>query len=131
MLQGKLLQRDLEYQQLLCEDLRLGEILVKFGYVSQEDVLKCIGEQFDVDVVDLNKVRPEVEAVDAVPRNTARMHNILPLKRTDKSLVVAMDDMDLCTIDNLRFILNMEIKPVLAPGSSLSPHQKRRPRVGQ
>ncbi|MHC5035515.1 MAG: GspE/PulE family protein, partial [Planctomycetota bacterium] len=108
------IQRALEYQQRSGEKLRLGEILVKFGYVSQEDVLKCVGEQFDVPVVDLNKLRPQVEAVDSVPRNTAKMHNILPLKRDANSLVVAIDDLDLCAIDNLKFILNMDIKAVLA-----------------
>jgi type IV pilus assembly protein PilB len=113
-------QRALEYQQRSGEKLRLGEILVKFGYVSREDVLKCVGEQFDVPVVDLNKMRPEVEAVDAVPRNTAKMHNILPLKRSANSLVVAMDDLDLCAIDNLKFILGMEIKPVLATPEAIT-----------
>jgi type IV pilus assembly protein PilB len=108
------IQRALEYQQKSGEKLRLGEILVKFGYVTQEDVLKCIGEQFDVPVVDLDKVKPEVEAVDVVPRNTAKMHNIMPLKKQANSLVVAIDDLDLCAIDNLKFILNMDIKPVLA-----------------
>jgi type IV pilus assembly protein PilB len=114
------IQRALEYQQRSGEKLRLGEILVKFGYVSQEDVLKCIGEQFDVPVVDLSKMRPEVEAVDAVPRNTAKMHSILPLKRTANSLVVAIDDLDLCAIDNLKFILGMEIKPVLATTEAIA-----------
>jgi type IV pilus assembly protein PilB len=113
------IQRALEYQQRSGEKLRLGEILVKFGYVSHEDVLKCLGEQFDVPVVDLDKVRPEVEAVDAVPRNTARMHNILPLRRVGSSLVVAIDDLDLCAIDNLKFILNTDIKPVLASAEAI------------
>jgi len=108
------IQRALEYQQKSGENLRLGEILVKFGYVSKEDVLRCLGEQFDVPVVDLNRVRPEVEAIDAVPRSTAKMHNILPLKKTGNALVVAISDLDLCAIDNLKFILNMDIKPVLA-----------------
>jgi len=53
------IQRALEYQQKSGDDLRLGEILVKFGYVSQEDVLACLGEQFDVEVVD---VQPGDEA---------------------------------------------------------------------
>ncbi len=114
------IQRALEYQQRSGEKLRLGEILVKFGYVSPEDVLKCIGEQFDVPVVDLEKIRPEVEAVDAVPRNTAVMHNILPLKRANNSLVVALDDLDLCAIDNLKFILGIDIKPVLATEESIT-----------
>jgi len=114
------IQRALEYQQKSGEKLRLGEILVRFGYVTQADVLKCVGEQLDVPVVDLNKIRPEVEAVDAVPRNTARMHNILPLKKAGNALVVAMDDLDLCAIDNLKFILNMDIKPVLATEEAIN-----------
>jgi len=114
------IQRALEYQQKSGEDLRLGEILVKFGYVSQEDVLECVGEQFGVKVVNLNKVRPDVEAVDAVPRSTARMHNILPLRKKGNALVVAMGDMDLCTIDNLKFILNLDVKPVLAPDEAIT-----------
>ncbi len=114
------IQRALEYQQKSGEKLRLGEILVKFGYVTEEDVLKCIGEQFDVPVVDLNRLRPEVEAVDAVPRNTAKMHHIMPLKRTGNSLVVAISDLDLCAIDNLKFILNMDIKTVLATEEAIA-----------
>lgn len=114
------IQRALEYQQKSGEKLRLGEILVKFGYVSEEDVLKCLGEQFDVPVVDLNKIRPEIEAVDAVPRSTAKMHSILPLKKTASALVVAISDLDLCAIDNLKFILNMDVKPVLATEEAIT-----------
>jgi type IV pilus assembly protein PilB len=120
LIEKEQIQRALEYQQRSGEKLRLGEILVKFGYVSDEDVLKCIGEQFDVPVVDLDKIRPEIEAVDAVPRNTAKMHNILPLKMANGSLVVAMDDLDLCAIDNLKFILGMDIKPVLATQEAIT-----------
>ena len=108
------IERALEYQQKSDENLRIGEILTKFGYVTQQDVLECLGEQFDVPVVDLNEVRPEVEAVDAVPRNTARMHNIMPLKRAANSVTVAISDLDICAMDNLKFILNMDVKPVLA-----------------
>ncbi len=108
-------ERALEYQQRSSDKLRLGEILVKFGYVTEQDVLECLGEQFDVPVVDLRDLRPEVEAVDAVPRSTATMHNILPLKRGASSLTVAIGDLDLCAMDNLKFILNMDVKPVLAP----------------
>ncbi len=113
------IQRALEYQQRSGENLRLGEILVKFGYVTEDDVLECLGEQFDVPVVDLDEIRPEVEAVDAVPRSTAKMNNILPLKKQGSSIVVAINELDLCAIDNLKFILGMEVKPVLAPAQAI------------
>ncbi|MBS3763256.1 MAG: Flp pilus assembly complex ATPase component TadA [Planctomycetes bacterium] len=106
--------RALEYQQKSSEDLKLGEILVKFGFVDHSDVLRALGEQFDVPVVNLQEVQPQGEALEAVPRNTAKMHNIMPLRLKDGSLTIAIADLDLCTIDNLQFILNQEIKPVLA-----------------
>ena len=57
------IERALDYQQKSGEDLRIGEILVKFGYVTEGNVLDCLGAQFDVPVVDLKQVRPQVEAV--------------------------------------------------------------------
>jgi len=114
------IQRALDYQQQSGEDLRLGEILIRFGYVTEEQVLHCIGEQFDVPVVDLTKVRPQVEAVDAVPRATAKMHKIMPLEKTGNTLLVAIGDLDLCAIDNLRFILNMDVKPALASEEAIA-----------
>ncbi|MFP4176159.1 MAG: GspE/PulE family protein [Candidatus Brocadiia bacterium] len=108
------LERALEYQEKSSEDLRLGEILRKFGFVEEEDILQCIGEQFDVPVVDLSTMKPKESAIDSVPQNTARMHHIVPVKERNGTVTVAMPDVDLCTIDNLQFILNKEVKPVLA-----------------
>jgi len=113
-------ERALEYQQKAGENLRLGEILVKFGYVTEKDVLACLGQQFSVPVVDLKEVRPAVEAVDAVPRSTAKMHSILPLKKEGNSLTIAISDLDLYAMDNLRFVLNMDVKPVLAPEEDIA-----------
>jgi len=113
------IKRALEYQQKSGEDLRLGEILVKFEFVTEQDVLECVAEQFDVPVVDLDEVQPDPEALESVPRNTAQMHNILPLEKKGNSLTVAINDLDLCTIDNLRFILDTDIKTALAPAEEI------------
>ncbi len=120
LIEKKHIERALEYQQKSGENLKLGEILVKFGFVTQRDVLECIGDQFDIPVVDLRQVKPSVDAVDAVARNTAKMHNIMPLKLEKDALTVALDDLDLCTIDNLKFILDMDIKAVLAPSEEIA-----------
>ncbi len=115
LVDNKQIERALEYQQKSSENLKIGEILVKFGFVNEWDVLQCLGEQFDIPVADLTKVRPQGEAVDLVPRNTAKLHDIMPLRIRDGALTVAIADLDLCTIDNLQFVLDREIKPVLAP----------------
>ena len=94
---------------------KIGEALVKMGVCTADDVTRALGEQFDFEVVDLNQVVAQAEAIEAVPRNIARQHNIVPLSRTDSALTVAMTDpLDLYAMDNLRFILNTEIRCVLA-----------------
>ncbi len=115
----KQIERALEYQQKSSENLKLGEILVRFGFASEWDVLQCLGEQFDVPVVDLKKVKPQSEAIEVVPRRTAKMHNIMPVRLRDGALTVAISDLDLCKIDNLQFILDREVKPVLAPAADI------------
>jgi len=120
LIQKEHVKKALEYQQKSGEDLRLGEILVKFGFVSEQDVLECVGEQFDVPVVDLREVKPQPEALDSVPKNTARMQNILPLEKDANSIAVAMSDLDLYTIDNLKFVLDAEIRPMLAPEGQIA-----------
>lgn len=114
------LKQALEWQQKLSEELRIGEVLVKFGYVTEFQVLACVGEQFDIPVVDLDKIRPQVEAVDAVPRATAKMHNILPLSIKGNAIKVAIAELDVCALDNLRFILNMDVKPVLTNAGAIT-----------
>ena len=94
---------------------KIGEALVKLGACTQEDVTLALAEQFGFEVVDLNQMAAQAEAIEAVPRNIARQHNILPLTKTDTALTVAMTDpLDLYAMDNLRFILNTEIHCVLA-----------------
>jgi len=108
------IKKALQYQQKSGEKIKFGDALVRLKFVSEEDVLECLGEQLDVQVVDLSKVRPTGAALDAVPRSVAQMHNILPLKLKEGAIVVAIEDVDLYTIDNLKFILDMDVQPVLA-----------------
>jgi len=94
---------------------KIGETLVKLGACTQADVTQALAEKFDFEAVDLDQIVAQAEAIEAVPRNIARQHNILPLAKTDDALTVAMSDpLDLFAMDNLRFILNTEIKCVLA-----------------
>jgi len=120
LVEQKQIERALEYQQKSGDKLKLGEILVKLGFVDPMDILGSISEQFDVPVVDLRQMKPTAEALDLVPRNVARMHNVIPVNMDGQALVVAMDDLDLATIDDLQFILDIEIRPVLATSEQIN-----------
>ncbi|MBM4083471.1 MAG: type II/IV secretion system protein, partial [Planctomycetes bacterium] len=113
------LAKALELQQE--SGAKLGETLIRMGAAKAEDITKALGEQFDFPVVDLDSTPAAAEAIDAVPKNVAKQHNILPVAKDGAALTVAISDpLDLYAMDNLRFILNSEIKCVLAPAESIT-----------
>jgi len=93
---------------------RLGDILVQNGVCTQEDVCKCVAVQLGVPFVAGNQLKVESEALNAVPANIAKMNNIMPIRKDGGTLTVAMATVDSLILDNLCFVLDLDIKPVMA-----------------
>jgi len=96
---------------------RIGEALVEAELVSEADVAKALAHQFGMDYVDLKdeKVANQVSA-DLVPEELIKKHLILPLSKANGRLqLVVHDPMNLELLDMLRFRLNVEVDPKLAP----------------
>ena len=95
--------------------LRIGEALAKLGFVTQEEVLQALGDQFSMPVVDLKQTRISPEALAALSRADARKHNVFPIERSNGVLTVAISDpLDLYALDSIRFIAGSEVRTVLA-----------------
>jgi len=95
---------------------RLGELLVSHGYVSEEDVLKALGEQFDVNVlrnVDDRMLDPALVA--DLPVDWARSHRMLPIQTTDGAGLITSDPTQVEAQENLELILGCELTPYLVP----------------
>ncbi|HUU42232.1 MAG TPA: ATPase, T2SS/T4P/T4SS family, partial [Planctomycetota bacterium] len=94
---------------------KLGEILVRLGHLSEGDRVAVLGKQFGMEVIDLDTYPIDPMVVDLLPRAVARKHQVLPMGREGDVIRVAITDpLDFEALDNLRFILNNEIQPVLA-----------------
>jgi general secretion pathway protein E len=98
---------------------RIGEILVKHKVVSESDVLRALGMQFDLPVNE--SLRPE--SVDAdlaqrVPINFAKAHRLLLLRRDLERDVVEMaiaDPTAVHVLDDVARSVGADIEPVLVP----------------
>lgn len=99
--------------------LRLGEVLVELGYASEEEVTKALAKQHRMPYVDLAKGgKIASEIIEKIPKNIVEQYSILPLMMKGKKLALALDDpAKVFHLDDLRFVLNIELLPVLA-----SPH---------
>lgn len=94
---------------------KIGDILIEMKAITEKQLLQTLARQYGYPVVDLNKLKPAKEVVAMVPRPICEEHNIVPLRADEKSITIAIDDpLDFFRIDQLKFILNKDVKVAMA-----------------
>jgi len=100
----------------------LGQLLVEDGALSARQVDTVLTELLGVPTVDPRLFVPEAEALRRIPRTIALRETILPLLIRDDTLVVVVPDpWDHTLLDELRFIAELSVAPVLAVPGTLVP----------
>jgi len=91
------------------------DALIRLGRVSQMDVSKALASQFGLDTINLSEYRVPEDIISLVPRHLARRFKIVPVYKQDNTLTVAISDpLDMDTVDTLRYMLKMNVEPVVA-----------------
>ena len=94
---------------------RMGQIIIDKGWVSENDVLRALGEQLGVPFV---RVRPglfDPETAALLDRNIARRLCVLPLFRVRSTLYLATaKPQDMPTFEEVSERLQCVVRPVLA-----------------
>src|SRR5246127_1405498 len=99
---------------------RLGSVLVKLGYVSDEDVTNFLSRQYGVPAINLSYFDIDPSVVKLIPFETAKRYQILPLSRVGASLTIAMvDPTNVFAMDDIKFMTGFNIEPVVASESSI------------
>ena len=97
------------------EDKQVGQILVRLGYASGEEVTQAIAEFYKFEYVDLSTIRIPDHVIQLVPESVARENKIIPVSDEDETIkVLVSDPFDIETIEKLRFILNRKVETALA-----------------
>ena len=103
---------------------KIGEVLIKLGYVSDEQIVIALSKQLAIPYISLasGKLTPTADQnlETLIPHDFAIRNIILPLSRNLNSLTVVMfDPLDLILIDNLKKITGCEINPVVSTKSNI------------
>ena len=99
---------------------RLGEVLIELGLLEETDILDTLSEQLDLPLVDLRQTSPIPEAIAALPETVVRTNLALPLEIDDDALMVAMPGPP--TLDQLRELeaaAGRTVRVALAPSSDI------------
>ena len=135
---GMRLINDGQLRQALDVQVRssrmLGAVLLELGIVDEDRLTAVLGEHLGVEVADLRRQTVDPEAASLVPADFARKHVVLPMRRENGELAVAMaDPSDLHLINDLRLITGLSIVPYLGGRSDILANLARvhsvRPRI--
>lgn len=94
---------------------RVGYNLVKLGFIPELELTKVLARQYKMPAVDLSKFEADPRILKLVPADVAVKHLVLPLKRDGRTLTVAMaDPTNMGVVEDLKFITRYDIFPVIA-----------------
>src|SRR5213596_3514594 len=95
--------------------MRLGYTLVKLGFVEETEVSKMLARQYRMPAVDLSRFEVDPKILKLIPPDIATKHTVLPLKREGRTLTVAIADPNNVTaIEDIKFITRCDVFPVIA-----------------
>jgi type IV pilus assembly protein PilB len=98
-----------------CEDA-----LIRLGYISSADLMRAQAEEFGYDYIELEGRQIPNSVIELVTESMARENVVIPIESDGESVVIAMHNPNnIEIIDKLRFVLNREIRPVMAPLESI------------
>ncbi|OBS30166.1 pilus assembly protein PilB [Tepidimonas fonticaldi] len=93
----------------------LGELLVQSGQLTREQLRIALARKMGYPVVDLKQFPIDADALRRVPLATARKLRIVPLLWRAGTLIIAAEDPSRrATIDELEFLLQCKVVPVLS-----------------
>jgi type IV pilus assembly protein PilB len=94
---------------------KLGETLIKLGFVSEEEITECLSQQFGVPSINLAHFEIDSSVIKLIPAEVARKYNILPVNKTGATITIAMaDPTNVFAMDDIKFMTGYNVEPVVA-----------------
>jgi type IV pilus assembly protein PilB len=88
--------------------------------MSEGDLLTVLSRIYDMPAVDLANFDVDKGSVDLLPSDVATKFAAVPIRKVGRTLTLAMaDPLNLYAIDDIKFIVGLEVQPVVAAESAI------------
>jgi type IV pilus assembly protein PilB len=118
--EGLLSQNQLEQSlaQQKGTGIKLGQFLVQRDICREEDIVDMLSRQLRIERYSPARYPVDLSLAEIIPADTARGKNVIPVARTGNVLEVATPDpLDIDVLDSLEVMTNLEIEPVVCTGA--------------
>jgi type IV pilus assembly protein PilB len=100
---------------------RLGNSLVKLGFLNDDEVTAVLSRQYGVPSINLAYFEVDPSVTKLIPMDTATKYQVLPLSRVGSSLTLAMvDPTNVFAMDDIKFMTGFNIEPVVASEAAIT-----------
>ena len=114
---------EVQIQDVLAQkkqDQKLGDALVEQGFITEKQLLDVLEIQLKLDSVSLYQYPIDISLTNLIQKDFARSKLLLPIKKEDSHLIVAMNDpLDFYAIEELEFSTGYVVSPVIATRDDL------------
>jgi len=99
---------------------KLGSNLVKLGFVKETDITKLLSQQFGVPSIELASYEIDETVVKLVPSEVAQKYMVMPVNRHGATITIAMvDPTNVFAMDDIKFMTGYNVEPVVAAESAI------------
>jgi type IV pilus assembly protein PilB len=99
---------------------RVGSNLIKLGFLTEESLVEFLSNQYSVPSVSLSKLEIDPSIIKFIPYDVANKYQIFPISKNGATLKLAMTDpSNVFAIDDVKFMTNYEVEPVVAMESDI------------
>ena len=110
-------QLDIALKEQKKTSERLGDIVLKMGFITPEKMAPFLSDYFDLPFVDLKNLYHDIklEAISSISEELAHRFTIIPIELENKILTIAMfDPLDLVAADTIKLKTGYKLKRVVA-----------------
>jgi len=113
-------QLDEALQRQVTTQERLGEALVRLGYVAERDIAAALSTQLRLELVDAEKEQIEMETAKLLSKGAAEARQCLPLRRSSAGLVAVMaNPLDLDLLNELEATARCPVRVLISTPASI------------
>jgi type IV pilus assembly protein PilB len=117
LLEKKLISEDQIKEALEVQEVNgkaLGDVLVDLEYTTSNRITEVLSDYLGMEIIDIESIDFNQDILDKIPHSIAQLYRIIPIDFKDSTITVAQQDpLDIQQMDDLRFLIEYNVKPVL------------------
>lgn len=115
------LREAIHRQQTTMSHRRIGEILVRLGYISKSHIIETLSDQLGIPIIKLSERDIPEHVRSVMDGSIATLYKVVPVEiRGDKVIIATSDPTNVNNLDNISRLLERPVEPVLATPEEIS-----------